>query len=813
MLVQATVVALLAAAQKPTKPTLRWDFAANITTVTSGTTPPHPPPATRGHSPLPLGTAAGHSSVVAFKESELASATEQFMAEFDKTQGTVAIPARNETLTVLPFFDEKVCYSAVVPVTDAKAAFQEAVAKALGFKSYAVLAKAWKSAKFLKKVGKADLWEGRTYEHSMTEREITQTTVHHNMHFEGEHLVEVAHITKVNTTTNIGSLAACPFNNTCCHEPGSHQPAKGWGCCPTPGATCCEDKVHCCPSFLPVCDVATQMCKPKPNSFHKALPFGHPLLTQGLNRTRVQPMRVPQATADGGKNMTYARCEGHADTAKCVPCAKGSTHECMPRAECEQQCQVHYECEATKADGGGWNWKCVEQPFVAGRSPGMPKEQCEEQCTPKEQDRYGCEVTGKTVEDARYSCKLLPPIFDPETGVGHPNPKGSDIGTCNGTDPFAEPSKTCKPTYSCHQEAAAAAAVDLPENEKARHFNYTCKPLPPHEGKPNPLGVAESRCQEQCAKRYTCDYADDYTCKECDPCEGQPTGKCNPLDPPETCQQLFAQCHYDPSGTDPFEQGSCQPKYSCEITHDPEVTKKVDFNFKCVEQAPGVLEGQFKSQCDEQCTKRFECSFLDDYKCVEVPPEPSAAEAGYPTAGSPFIECSQQCTKPCAFNKHSEFNLTSKITNHSEVVTLHDYVSPAPASNFVAKNPGGASCYVTESKTGPTPPNDNGIVSRDDASLDLPVHIDEEIEAINADPSLPWVAGKYSIWEGKSRRDTLYRYGTKMAAPPHLAKLPVRLDSAAGSDFDAPTSFDARTKWPQCPSIGTIRNQGGCGSW
>jgi hypothetical protein len=57
----------------------------------------------------------------------------------------------------------------------------------------------------------------------------------------------------------IFSQAACPFNNTCCHEPGSSDPAKGWGCCPTPGATCCEDKIHCCPSFLPVCDVSGQV--------------------------------------------------------------------------------------------------------------------------------------------------------------------------------------------------------------------------------------------------------------------------------------------------------------------------------------------------------------------------------------------------------------------------------------------------------------------------------------------------------------------------------------------------------------------------
>ena len=72
-------------------------------------------------------------------------------------------------------------------------------------------------------------------------------------------------------------------------------------------------------------------------------------------------------------NETYARCEGHEDNPKCVPCAKGSTHDCMPASECKRQCQVHYKCEAKHADGGGWNWMCVEQPFKAGKDDGMTK--------------------------------------------------------------------------------------------------------------------------------------------------------------------------------------------------------------------------------------------------------------------------------------------------------------------------------------------------------------------------------------------------------------------------------------------------------
>jgi KDEL-tailed cysteine endopeptidase len=46
--------------------------------------------------------------------------------------------------------------------------------------------------------------------------------------------------------------------------PARPPPARPqWGCCPIPGATCCDDKEHCCPSDLPVCDTAAGRCMPK----------------------------------------------------------------------------------------------------------------------------------------------------------------------------------------------------------------------------------------------------------------------------------------------------------------------------------------------------------------------------------------------------------------------------------------------------------------------------------------------------------------------------------------------------------------------
>ncbi|XP_045693507.1 progranulin [Phyllostomus hastatus] len=46
----------------------------------------------------------------------------------------------------------------------------------------------------------------------------------------------------------------CPNSSTCCAMPDG-----SWGCCPMPQASCCEDKVHCCPHGTS-CDLAHARC-------------------------------------------------------------------------------------------------------------------------------------------------------------------------------------------------------------------------------------------------------------------------------------------------------------------------------------------------------------------------------------------------------------------------------------------------------------------------------------------------------------------------------------------------------------------------
>ncbi|DAA18378.1 TPA: granulin [Bos taurus] len=46
----------------------------------------------------------------------------------------------------------------------------------------------------------------------------------------------------------------CPNSSTCCTMPDG-----SWGCCPMPQASCCEDKIHCCPHGTS-CDLARGRC-------------------------------------------------------------------------------------------------------------------------------------------------------------------------------------------------------------------------------------------------------------------------------------------------------------------------------------------------------------------------------------------------------------------------------------------------------------------------------------------------------------------------------------------------------------------------
>jgi len=58
-----------------------------------------------------------------------------------------------------------------------------------------------------------------------------------------------------------GGKVKCSDSQTCCRA----QVAAGYACCPYQNATCCADKLHCCPQNTE-CDSAHRRCVPSPSS-------------------------------------------------------------------------------------------------------------------------------------------------------------------------------------------------------------------------------------------------------------------------------------------------------------------------------------------------------------------------------------------------------------------------------------------------------------------------------------------------------------------------------------------------------------------
>jgi len=89
-----------------------------------------------------------------------------------------------------------------------------------------------------------------------------------------------------------------------------------------------------------------------------------------------------------------------------------------------------------------------------------------------------------------------------------------------------------------------------------------------------------------------------------------------------------------------------------------------------------------------------------------------------------------------------------------------------------------------------------------------PVNDHQRIRDINAAAQGHWTAAPTASFGLKATLgDAAIRLGTKLRA--------LRLSTAPEpllSDEPLPKAFDARTRWPACRSIATIRNQGSCGS-
>jgi len=94
-----------------------------------------------------------------------------------------------------------------------------------------------------------------------------------------------------------------------------------------------------------------------------------------------------------------------------------------------------------------------------------------------------------------------------------------------------------------------------------------------------------------------------------------------------------------------------------------------------------------------------------------------------------------------------------------------------------------------------------------------PASYESLVKAINSKAST-WVAETSPRFKELSRKDARKLMGTIMgkAAIRLPAKHRVLGDAHDKKDDPIPESFDARQKWPECPSIGHIRDQANCGS-
>ncbi|XP_058417154.1 progranulin [Diceros bicornis minor] len=114
-----------------------------------------------------------------------------------------------------------------------------------------------------------------------------------------------------------GSQFECPNSSTCCTMlDGS------WGCCPMPQASCCEDKVHCCPHGTS-CDLAHARCLTATGTH----PLAKKIPAQRTNRAVVMCPDARSRCPDGS-----TCCELPGGNYGCCP---------MPNAIC---CSDHLHC-------------------------------------------------------------------------------------------------------------------------------------------------------------------------------------------------------------------------------------------------------------------------------------------------------------------------------------------------------------------------------------------------------------------------------------------------------------------------------------
>lgn len=101
------------------------------------------------------------------------------------------------------------------------------------------------------------------------------------------------------------------------------------------------------------------------------------------------------------------------------------------------------------------------------------------------------------------------------------------------------------------------------------------------------------------------------------------------------------------------------------------------------------------------------------------------------------------------------------------------------------------------------------VVVASAAAVDNHNHIlsDDFISDLNSRPGMTWVAGR----NFHPATSTNYLRTLMGVHPGHRRFMPAQKQRLLGTE-QLPEQFDSRQKWPDCPSIREVRDQGGCGS-
>lgn len=94
--------------------------------------------------------------------------------------------------------------------------------------------------------------------------------------------------------------------------------------------------------------------------------------------------------------------------------------------------------------------------------------------------------------------------------------------------------------------------------------------------------------------------------------------------------------------------------------------------------------------------------------------------------------------------------------------------------------------------------------------LEMPAHNWEIMKKVNSDPNSTWRAGVNNKFKNATMKDVVKLLGSKYISQEEFDdQLPIMVHDI---NDDLPDTFDLRTQYPQCTSIGHIQDQSSCGS-